>query len=46
MAFNLQEFKSRGLTYHGARPTLFSIEINDVPSGTDLGGGMDKIKFM
>lgn len=46
MPFNLQDFKSRGLTYHGARPTLFKVDINNVPVGTDTGDAIDKIQFM
>jgi hypothetical protein len=34
MAFNVQDFKSRGLQFHGARPTLFEVEINNPPAGT------------
>lgn len=46
MAFNVQDFKSRGLTYHGARPTLFMVEINNPPAGTAQGAAIEKIKFM
>jgi hypothetical protein len=46
MAFNLNDFKSRGLTYHGARPTLFQVEINNPPAGTADGTSIEKIKFM
>jgi hypothetical protein len=45
MAFNLQDFKSRGLTFHGARPTLFKVEINNVPSGIS-GRGLNKVSLM
>lgn len=46
MSFNVQDFKSRGLTFHGARPTLFQVEINNPPSGTASGAAIEKIKFM
>lgn len=46
MAFNVQDFKSRGLTFHGARPTLFQVEINNPPAGTAGGATIEKIKFM
>jgi hypothetical protein len=46
MPFNVQDFKSRGLTYHGARPTLFHVEINNPPAGTASGAAIEKIKFM
>jgi hypothetical protein len=43
MAFNLQEFKSRGLQHHGARPTLFKIEINNPPAGV---GSSEKLSLL
>jgi hypothetical protein len=46
MAFNVQDFKSRGLTFHGARPTLFQVEINNPPAGTASGVAIEKFKFM
>lgn len=46
MAFNVQDFKSRGLTFHGARPTLFQVEINNPPAGVGSGADIEKIKFM
>lgn len=46
MTFNVQDFKSRGLTFHGARPTLFQVQINDLPTGTNNGNAVDKIRFM
>jgi hypothetical protein len=46
MAFNVQDFKSRGLTFHGARPTLFQVEINNPPAGTASGRTIEKVKFM
>lgn len=46
MPFNVQDFKSRGLTFHGARPTLFQVEINNPPVGTNTGNAVEKIKFM
>lgn len=46
MSFNVQDFKSRGLTFHGARPTLFQVEINNPPAGTANGAAIEKVKFM
>lgn len=46
MSFNVQDFKSRGLTFHGARPTLFQVEINNPPAGTASGATIEKVKFM
>lgn len=46
MSFNVQDFKSRGLTFHGARPTLFQVEINNPPAGTASGRTIEKIKLM
>ncbi len=46
MSFNVQDFKSRGLTFHGARPTLFQVEISNPPAGTASGATVEKIKFM
>lgn len=46
MAFNLQDFKSSGLALHGARPTLFQVDIASVPTGTDAGTATTKISFM
>src|SRR6478735_3008672 len=46
MSFNVQDFKSRGLTFHGARPTLFQVEINNPPAGTATGATVEKFKFM
>jgi hypothetical protein len=46
MSFNVQDFKSRGLTFHGARPTLFQVEINNPPAGTANGATIEKVKFM
>jgi hypothetical protein len=46
MAFNVQDFKSRGLQFHGARPTLFQIEINSPPSGIANNGTIEKLKLL
>jgi hypothetical protein len=46
MAFNVQEFKSRGLQFHGARPSLFHIEINNPPAGITNSGAVEKIKLL
>lgn len=35
MAFNIQAFKSEGLTFNGARPTLFDVEISTNPLFND-----------
>src|SRR5688572_16054018 len=45
MSFNVQDFKSRGLPFHGARPSLFQVEINNPPAGTASGNAIEKIKF-
>src|SRR5256885_13875012 len=46
MAFNVQDFKSRGLQFHGARLTLFEVEINNPPAGTSSAGVVEKIKLL
>jgi hypothetical protein len=46
MAFNVQDFKARGLQFHGARPTLFQVEINNPPAGIASNGAIDKLRFM
>lgn len=45
MPFNVQDFKSRGLTLEGARPTLFQVEITNPPAGTAVGNAIDKLTF-
>src|ERR1051325_519096 len=46
MTFNVQDFRSRGLSLHGARPTLFQVEINNPPVGTNRTNAVEKFKFM
>lgn len=46
MPFNVNDFRTRGLTFHGARPTLFMIEILNPPSGTADGESIEKLSFM
>jgi hypothetical protein len=46
MAFNVQDFKSRGLQFHGARPTLFQVEINNPPAGIASNGAIEKLKLL
>lgn len=36
MAFNIQNFKSKGLIHGGARPSLFEVEINGLAGFEDL----------
>ena len=43
MAFNINDFKSRGLTLGGARPSLFQVEIN--PSFLTNTGVIEKFSF-
>ncbi len=45
MPFNVQDFKSRGLQFHGARPTLFQVEISNPPAGVAPGNAIDKLTF-
>lgn len=35
MAFNVEEFKSRGLSFGGARPSLFEIQLTDWPAALE-----------
>lgn len=46
MPFNVQDFKARGLQYHGARPTLFEVQINTLPAGIAAGNVPEKLRFL
>lgn len=46
MSFNIQDFKSRGLTFHGARPTLFKVEISNPPAGIASTRTIEKLSLM
>lgn len=46
MPFNLQEFKSQGLQFHGARPTLFKIDIATPPAGIVGTNGIQKLSLL
>lgn len=41
MAFNIQDFKTRGLTLGGARPSLFQVSMN-LPGALPVGGGFQE----
>lgn len=41
MAFNIQDFKTRGLTLGGARPSLFQVSMN-LPGGITVPGGFQE----
>lgn len=46
MPFNISTFKSRGLVYGGARPSLFSVELA-VPAGIGIDNvSVDKFRFL
>jgi hypothetical protein len=42
MAFNINDFKSQGLAFGGARPSLFQVQFPSVPSGLVVNGVADQ----
>ena len=44
MAFNVNDFKSKGLTLGGARPTLFQVTMN-LPTAINPGTNLFQPKF-
>ena len=45
MAFNINSFKSRGLTEGGARPSLFQVEMTLPPAIQSLNSALEKFTF-
>lgn len=45
MAFNIQEFKSQGLVYGGARPALFSVAVTPPPQVNIAAASITKFEF-